>query len=274
MLHTAVFLLSITALFSKLIPLSAADINVFRGFLAAATLGVLLLIQKRALTLHSTHDLMWMVLLGALLGTHWMTYFHAMQISSVAIGVISLYTFPLMTVFLEPLLTHEKLHWSDAGFALIGLFGVYLMVPEFSLDSPVTEGVLWGLASALLFAFRNIWQKHKLSKYPGDTTMLYQGFMAGLVCLPFMTATLSEIDTESWWKILIVGTIFTVLPHTLFVNSLRNLRAKTAALIACMQPVHSTILAFLLLSEEPSISTIIGGALIIGTSMFETYRAR
>lgn len=274
LLHSSVFLFGITALFSKLIPLSSADINVFRSFLSVATLGLLILLQKRALRLESFRDLKWMLGLGVILGAHWLTYFHSMQVSSVAIGVISLYTFPLMVVFLEPLLANEKLHWSDAALAVIGLLGVFLMVPSFSLDSPITEGVLWGLLSALFFALRNTWQKHKLSHYPGDTTMLYQALFAGFVCLPFMTASVGDIDQESWLKILILGTLFTALPHSLFVASLRKLRAKTASLIACMQPVYATILAFVFINETPTMGTILGGLLIIGASMIETYRAR
>ena len=39
-------------------------------------------------------------------GNDWVSYFYAMQVSSVAIGVVALYTYPVITVFLEPLF-----HW-------------------------------------------------------------------------------------------------------------------------------------------------------------------
>ncbi|MCG8670155.1 MAG: EamA family transporter [Pseudomonadales bacterium] len=274
MLHASVFIFGITALFSKLIPLSSADINLVRSILTVLVLGVLLKVQRRPIKLLSNKDLAWMIFLGALLGLHWLTYFHAMKVSSVAVGVISLYTFPLMVVFLEPLLSKEKLHLSDALLALVGLGGVFLMVPTFSLDSPITAGVAWGLISALFFALRNIWQKQRLSEYRGDTTMLYQGFVAGLTCLPFISFTMADINFDNAWKLLVIGTLLTALPHSLFVTSLRHLRAKTASLIACMQPVHATILALIFLNEQPTAGTLIGGTLIIASSMIETYRTK
>ena len=185
-LHGSIILFGFTALFSKLIPLPAIDINGFRSFIAVVAIALLLKLKNSPWRLTSVKDSTWMLLLGVLMGTHWMTYFHSMQISSIAIGVISLYTFPLMIVFLEPLLRGEKLQAQDALCAMVGLFGIYLIVPDFSLDSPISEGLLWGLLSALIFAFRNIWQKQHLSQYAGDTTMLYQALVAGLVCLPFM----------------------------------------------------------------------------------------
>ena len=272
-LHTSIVLFGFTALFSKLIPLSAIDLNGYRSFIAAVTLLLLIKLKNGNWHLTSTKDTLWMVFLGVLMGAHWMTYFHAMQISSIAIGVISLYTFPLMIVFLEPLLRGEQLHTKDAVCALVGLFGVYLIVPDFSPNSPVAEGLIWGLVSALIFAFRNIWQKQHLSQYAGDTTMLYQALVAGLVCLPFMSTSISAVESESWIKLLVLGTVFTALPHGLFVASLRKLKAKTAGLISCLQPVYATTLAFLILKEEPALSTLLGGILIIGTAMYETYRA-
>ena len=103
--------------------------------------------------------------------------------------------------------------------------------------------------------------------------MLYQALVAGLVCLPFMSTSISAVESESWIKLLVLGTVFTALPHGLFVASLRKLKAKTAGLISCLQPVYATTLAFLILKEEPALSTLLGGILIIGTAMYETYRA-
>jgi drug/metabolite transporter (DMT)-like permease len=49
-------------------------------------------------------DWLLMLLCGLLMCVHWVTYFHAMQVSTVAIGMIALYTYPVMSVLLEPLI--------------------------------------------------------------------------------------------------------------------------------------------------------------------------
>ena len=43
------------------------------------------------------------------MGGHWITYFYALKFSNVAIGMLSLYTFPVMTALLEPFFIKVKL---------------------------------------------------------------------------------------------------------------------------------------------------------------------
>ena len=153
------------------------------------------------------------------------------------------------------------------------LLGIILLVPEFDLANNITQGVCWGVLSAALFALRNVIQGHYLKGYSGETSILYQGMLAGAVVIPFMTTTPLAVDSENLIKLLLLGALFTALPHSFFANSLRYLKAKTVGLIGCLQPVYGTILAFLLLSEEPSLMTLLGGAIIISTAAFETYRS-
>ncbi len=71
-----------------------------------------------------------------------------MQVSSVAIGIISLYSYPVITFFLEPLFHGERPHIKDIISAIVVLFGIYLLVPELSIDNNTTQGILWGVLSA------------------------------------------------------------------------------------------------------------------------------
>ena len=42
------------------------------------------------------------------MGTHWVTYFYALQWSNVAIGMLSLFTYPVITALLEPLFFNTR----------------------------------------------------------------------------------------------------------------------------------------------------------------------
>ena len=161
--HSAVLIFGLTALFSKLIALTALEITLLRGVFAALIILAIFLWQKKSIKLSSIKDYGIVILLGVLLALHWVTYFHAMQVSSIAVGVIALYTFPVMTVFLEPLFHGERPHIKDVVSALVVLFGIYLLVPEFSFSNETMQGILWGVLSALFFALRNIVQGDRKS---------------------------------------------------------------------------------------------------------------
>ena len=271
--HSAVLIFGITALFSKFISLTALEITMLRSIFAAAIILFVVIWQKKSIKLSKIKDYGIVTLLGVLLALHWVTYFHAMQVSSIAVGVIALYTFPIITVFLEPIFHGEKPHVKDVASAFVVLFGIYLLVPEFSLSNETTQGLLWGVLSALFFALRNIIQGHYFKGYSAKHSLFYQALVTILVLLPFSFEVIPEITPFQWGQLLVLGVFFTAVPHTLFAFSLLNLKAKTVSLVACVQVVYATIFAALLLSEWPQMMTIIGGLIVVSAAMYESYTA-
>ena len=278
-LHSAVLLFGGTALFSKLIGLPALDITVYRTAVAAIVLFIVLTLQKQKIALASAKDYGVAVLLGVVVGIHWVTYFAGMQMAGVTIGIIAFFTYPVITVFLEPLLTRflsknnvsSKPKRKDILIAFIVMLGIFLLIPEISLGNQVTLGIATGVLSAFFFALRNILHKNYFSHYSGPHTMLYQTLVAFLMLCLFVEVPPMDVTNNDWLLILLVGVVFTAMPHSLFASSLRHLSATTAGLISCLQPLYGSVLAFILLSERVNMWTIIGGLLVISAALFETW---
>lgn len=269
--HSAVLIFGLTALFSKLINLSAIDITFYRSIFALIAIVIYIKLLKESVFLNNKLDYFIAFVLGFFLASHWVIYFHAMQVSTVAVGIISLYTFPVITVFLEPFFHGEKPHLKDVVSALFVLFGIYLLIPEFKFENQITQGVLWGVLSAFLFALRNIIQGRYFKHYPARHSLLYQAFFVVLLLLPFSGQMIQQVTQFQWVQLIVLGLFFTALPHTLFANSLRYLKAKSVSLIACMQVVYGTVFAAIFLSELPNDSTIIGGLIVISAAAYETF---
>ncbi len=272
-LHIANILLAGTGLFAKLIDLPAVDIISRRCLLAAAFLLLLGMALKRRFVLDRGPEWLLMLLCGLLMCVHWVTYFHAMQVSTVAIGMIALYTYPVMSVLLEPLWQGERPRRLDVLCALLVLAGVYLLVPDFSFGSGAAAGVFWGLVSAAAFTLRNIVQRNYLGVYRGDTAMLYQCLIAGLAAWPFARQASSALSPAVWLQLALLALVCTAVPHSMFAGALRSLTAKTAGLISCLMPVYGVALAWLVLGEVPSGATICGGLIIVAAAAFESGRA-
>ncbi len=274
-LHCSVLLFGGTALFSKLIGLPALDITVYRTGVAAIVLFILLTLQKKKIALSRTKDYGIAVLLGVVVGIHWVTYFAGMQMAGITIGMIAFFTYPVITVFLEPLLNRtsgkSKPQIKDVAIACIVLIGIFLLIPEINLGNQVTLGIVTGVISAFFFALRNILHKNYFSHYSGPHAMLYQTLVAFLMLGLFVEVPVSQVTNHDWSLILLVGVVFTATPHALLASSLRNLSATTAGLISCLQPLYGSVLAFLLLSERVNMLTIIGGILVISAALFETW---
>jgi len=270
-LHIAVFLFGGTALFSKLIGLPALDITVYRTGTAAIVLFILLNLQRKKISLDNKKDYAIACLLGVVVGIHWVTYFASMQMAGVTVGIIAFFTYPVITVFIEPLFNKNRPKIKDMMTALVVVIGIYLLIPEVSLGNQVTLGILMGVFSAFFFALRNILHRNYFTQYSGPHTMLYQTLVACLMLCLFVEVPPLHVTNHDWLLILLVGVVFTATPHAFFASSLRHLSATTAGLISCLQPLYGSILAFFLLQERPNVMTIIGGLLVVSAAIFETW---
>lgn len=272
-LHLAVLLFGGTALFSKLIPLNALDITLLRCVVAAIVLALIVKASKNKLRLDSTKDYFIAVGLGVIVSLHWVTYFASMQLSSVAIGMIAFFTYPVMTVLVEPFITGNSIKRADIASGLTVLLGVILLIPEANLGNDVTLGIAIGILSAVFFTARNLLHKRYFSAYSGPQAMFYQTGVAVLFLAPWHTVELDQIEQNVWWLIVLLGVVFTAAPHALFTTALRHLSAKTVSLVSCLQPFYGAVFALIILGESLDFKTALGGFLVVATAIFETQQS-
>jgi len=272
-LYAAVFLLALNGLFSKIIPLDATSITQLRCALAAITLLLFALLGKRKYRLDNMRQYLGIYAIGAVLGLHWVAFFHSMQVSTVAIGMLSLFTYPMITVLLEPFYSKQKLLLPDIVAALVVLSGVFMMLKDemHSFDSDIVQGVFWGVISAFLFALRNLLQKYYYPEVSADRLMMHQVIAIAIMLVLFVDyPAVNNLNSNDWLTLVLLGVISTATGHTLLSYSLKHLPAKSVAMISCLQPLLATLFAWLLLSEEPTRSVLIGGVIIISVALYES----
>lgn len=205
---------------------------------------------------------------------HWVTYFYALKLSNVAIGMLSLFTFPVITALLEPIFIKSKLNPVHLVLGLMVLIGLYILAPEFTMESSDVRGILFGLFSALCYSIRILILKQHVTLYNGSMIMFYQTFVITIVLFP----VLFFMDTSGFQSqfpyLLLLALLTTAIGHSLMVHSLKFFSASTATIISSIQPVFGIIIAFIVVDEVPSRNTIWGGLLIISTVFIETIRSK
>lgn len=276
-LHLAVALFGGTALFSHLLPWSALDITMFRSAIAAITLVIIIKFQGDSLKLNNATDYKVALILGVSIGLHWVTYFYAMQLAGVAVGMLAFFCYPVVTVFLEPLFNKSKPHLRDVICGASVFVGVLLLVPELNMQNDTTLGVAIGIASGCFFALRNVMHKRYFSHYKGTQAMFYQTAVVSLMLVGFvefnpleMSGLISEGGLGELGLLLILGAIFTAAPHAFLAGCFKCLSAKTAGLISCLQPLYGALFAALILSQWPGANVYLGGTLIVAAAVLET----
>ena len=208
-----------------------------------------------------------------LLGTHWITYFYALKLSNVALGMLSLFTFPVITALLEPLFLKTKLNSIHVILGIIVLIGIYILAPEFDFESSHVKGVLLGVFSALCYALRNLTLKRHIGHYSGTALMMHQILILSVVLVPFMFSMDTSNLSTQYPYVILLALVTTAIGHSLFIHSLKYFSVSTASIINSLQPVLGIIMAFFFLNEIPHWNTLIGGSLILTTVIIESIRS-
>lgn len=209
---------------------------------------------------------------GVFLCLHWLFYFLSLKASNVATAMISLYTFPIMTVFLEPFFKSSKINTRHVLLGLLVLVGVLFLVPDRESLQTSMWGVIFGLLSALFYALRNLLLSNEVKHQDSLSLMVQQLLITALIMSPSLfymenPARIQDLILE----LLIISVVTTAIGHTLFVQTLEKLRVSTASIISSIQPIYGILLAVLILNENPPLQTLIGGVLILATVVIESY---
>jgi drug/metabolite transporter (DMT)-like permease len=260
-------LFGLAGLFGKLLPHPPMVIVLGRTALAAAGLLPVLYWTGRPPRVASVRQLLALVSLGVLLALHWVSFFQSIQVSTVAIGLLTYSTFPLFVTFLEPLLFREKLRRADMGTALLVFLGLILVVPSFRIGHHVFQGVLWGTFSGLTFAILSLLNRKLVRTCHPLVITFYQNGTAALVLLPGLLILTPRFSGQDLLLLALLGLFCTALAHALFIQGLKTVKTQLASLAAALEPVYGIVFALVLIHEIPAGRTILGGVVILAANI-------
>ena len=264
-IHFAVLLFGIAGLFGKFLFLSPLVIVFGRTSFAALTLSAILFYSKTQIRTKTIQDFTVLILLGIILAIHWITFFHAIQMSTVAVGLLTFSTFPVFVTFMEPYFFKEKLRRFDLLTAASVVLGLILVIPSLDFQNHITQGAFWGTISGFTFAVLSILNRKYVGTYPSMVIVCYQNWMATLILFPFLFFEDLSLQPTDVLLLAVLGIFCTALAHVLFIKSLVHIKTQLASITACLEPVYGIIFAFVLLGEIPALRTILGGGIILGT---------
>jgi drug/metabolite transporter (DMT)-like permease len=274
-LAVATVLFSLVGVFVKLIHLPSAGIALGRAVVALIALLGFLMVRRRPLfALRKPADLLPLCLLGVLMAGNWFFYFAAIKASTVAVAVISLFTYPLITALIEPVLLRQRYRIVDCVGAVVIVAGVMLVVPRFSITDSTALGALFGVISALSLALCNVVNKKLVVRYSSIEMMAYQFMVAAILFLPAFPALMKPMPVVEVVYLALLGAVLTTFSLFLFINSFKYLAASTAGILTSLQPFITVGFAYLLLNEIPTIRTILGGLIICSTVVLVGAQAR
>ena len=139
-IHIAAILFGLTGVFGELIQASAAVITLGRAVFAVISLGLFARMRRRPLLGALTPaQLFVLVVAGALLAAHWVTFFISVKVGGIAIATLGFASFPAFITLFEGLIFRERVRLAE--WLLLGLVtaGLVLVIGQIALGGWVSS---------------------------------------------------------------------------------------------------------------------------------------
>ena len=239
-----------------------------------------LLIAPLALTRHwielkrlSQAEILLAVFSGAFLAVHFVAWITSLEYTSVASSVVFVSTGPLWVALLSPALLKERLSRSAlAGLALALAGGIVIALFDArgSLGARLSGRAMWGNFLALVGAwavsgYLILGRKLRASMSLIPYVFLVYGAAAVMLLLTMTAAGDSPfgLAPRTYLWIFLLAALPQVVGHSIYNWALKRLSAALVAATTLGEPIGSAFLAYFILQETPSSTTLFGGALIL-----------
>lgn len=263
--HIAVLLFGMTGIFAKLLFLHPLIIVLGRVVFSFVFVGLWMLTRKESFTLSSKKALWNLMIMGIVLAIHWTTFFWSIQLSNVAIGLLTFSTFPIFVSFFNTLIFKKPLDQKEILYALFIVIGILIIVPLDDIFSATVLGALVGVLSGGIYAIFTLYNERLSRKMSSRLIAFYEQLSASIFLLPSYFIIQPTFTFKDILLLLLLGTVFTGIAHTLLLNGLKGISAYFASIITMLEPIYSIIIAYFLLGESITLGVVVGGGIILLT---------
>tara|TARA_Y100001970_G_scaffold80360_1_gene102095 strand:+ start:148 stop:1008 length:861 start_codon:yes stop_codon:yes gene_type:complete len=272
-INIASLFMSFSGLFAKWISVESYSIIFGRSVAALPVLLLICILFKVIKPIQSKRHLILIIFSGIFLTLHWTLFYKSIQISSVSVGVIAIFSYPLITSILEPLLTQSVFKIRMILESIILLVSLYILSGHTINGESVYIGLILGIIAAFSFALRNIIIKEIVDEYSPIWLMMIQIGISIILLAPFGIAPLMDAGAKNIGLIIIVGIMVISLSHTLFIQSMKTLSATAIGVISSLQLIYAIVASWLFLNETISINIILGAFLISSVAVYEQIKS-
>lgn len=198
------------------------------------------------------------------------TNFTAIQMMSMSVASILMYTSPIWVMLMSILFFHEKVTRRKLGALIIAFMGCILVSGSGGgLVTPV--GIVLGIISGISYGSYSIIGTVALRKYPPLVVTTYSFLFAAMVmCIiarpsEFVTVYYAAHDKFGLvgWSVAL-GIVTAVVPHLLYTIGLKTTPASKAAILATIEPMMTTLFGAVIYKEPLTLGAALGIVCILG----------
>lgn len=190
-------------------------------------------------------------------------------IASFIIGLM-----PVMTAVLSLFFLKERLRGGSWFGILVSMLGLLLMATGEGARAETKQGMMLLLISAFMSALLTIIEKRFLIKHSSTTVIswvIWGGTLLLLFYTPDLIRQLPYADYKATAVVVYMGIFPAAVAYFAWTYVLQQLSASKAAVTLYALPFISTLLAYWILGEQPSVLSLMGGIVALSGAVIARY---
>jgi drug/metabolite transporter (DMT)-like permease len=199
-------------------------------------------------------------MLGAVLAAHWLSFFVALNLTTVAVTLAILYIGPVLAAVLSGPVLHERVSWHAYVGLVVAVVGTLLVIRPGS--GATVAGVAVATISGVLLAVIMLLGKPLAADLGGLVVATWELVVASIVLAPFTIQAVRD-SGEFWPQFVVLGAVFTGLAGVVYWTSMRQLPVAVVSVIMYLEPASAVVWAALFLGEQPDVLTWLGVVLVV-----------
>ena len=254
--------------------LSALTIAFLRAGIAFVILVIVLSIAQPRLLKVTPHALPFFALYGFCgVTAFYFSYTQAVIQTTVTTAVVLLYTAPAFVTLIAWRVWHEPMDARKVVSLTLAFLGCALVARAYDPAQLSLNliGLLIGHAAGFTYALYTVFSKSALERFSLWTALLYALLFGALILNPLQTKDRIEplVQKPGVWLVLLALAVGPTLgSQALYNAALVRVPASNASVVATMEPVVASVLAFLFLGERLEFLQMVGGAMVIAGAVW------
>ena len=243
-----------------------------KGVLATAVLLVITFFKdKSQLKLKNSKDIRYFVGTGIISFTFFSwAYMKAVNLTSLGVAAVLLYTAPTFVMLFSILLFGEKMTKTKGIVLLMTFVGCILVTGLLEGGAAFTwQGIAIGLASGVGYALYSIFGTYAIRAGYGSLTISFYTFLMATITMTFLVepiAVVSQINEMGQWPLAVsFALLTTVVPYLSYTKGLSGLPASKASVTATIEPVVAAILGIVVFHESVTMMKLTGIVLVLSS---------
>ncbi len=262
-------------IFVRYINMPSSLIALARGSIGALFLLAVVFLRKTGIDVAGVKkNFLKLLLSGACIGVNWILLFESYRYTTVATATLCYYLQPVVVILGSALVLGEKLSARKLLCVLVAILGMVPISGVLESGIPSADeitGILLAIGAAALYGINIITNKTMKDISSFDMTIFCM-VTAALTLLPYTLLT-EDLSAIHWAPmpvalLITVAVVHTGVAYALYYSALKVMPAQSVAMYGYIDPIFAILLSALLLKEPLTISTVIGGIMILGATFF------